>query len=379
MENRQPTYPGRVKMTPVKGLENIYDMERADEPTEAGTPLNKETLLRDQTEIELFGDAANRTVDDAFYYIAIRQNMIINKKALLHVAVKDEKGLPCTSVPIMGLSTIDGSVVFTGEDGNAIGYVNSGNQTIRINNVADLSNVSQSGNYEAGTESFLTLSVTRQNFAKFTSSQKVYFSGDVENVDVSIVSGGQNGRNGSANSGLNISGRGGNTGTSVIEYSVSVMPMKEQNLIVGAGGGGISSFLGITASPASSGGGASVTMSDQSTGNSVSGIDGKSVSYKYFSSYSEMSPCGGNGGSGAAYGVKSPSANGGSGSSPFGGSGGNVNGYSGSHTKGDNATGYGGAGGGGAGFPGIASQISGGSGFQGIITMRIHFKEGITE
>ena len=39
--DRIPTYPGRVKLTPVAGQENTYDMMRADAPIEAGTPINK--------------------------------------------------------------------------------------------------------------------------------------------------------------------------------------------------------------------------------------------------------------------------------------------------------------------------------------------------
>lgn len=49
MQNREPTYPGRVTMTPVFGQANTYDMERADQPLQQGTPLNKATLLKDAT------------------------------------------------------------------------------------------------------------------------------------------------------------------------------------------------------------------------------------------------------------------------------------------------------------------------------------------
>lgn len=49
MQDRVPLYPGRVKMTPVAGQANTYDMVRADDPTQAGTPLNKATLLKDAT------------------------------------------------------------------------------------------------------------------------------------------------------------------------------------------------------------------------------------------------------------------------------------------------------------------------------------------
>ena len=40
VKNRVPTYPGRVIMTPVNGMANTYDMVRADEPLEEGTPIN---------------------------------------------------------------------------------------------------------------------------------------------------------------------------------------------------------------------------------------------------------------------------------------------------------------------------------------------------
>lgn len=42
VKDRIPTFPGRVKLTPVSGMENTYDMVRADSPLEEGTPINKE-------------------------------------------------------------------------------------------------------------------------------------------------------------------------------------------------------------------------------------------------------------------------------------------------------------------------------------------------
>lgn len=41
VKDRVPLYPGRVKMTPVSGQANTYDMVRADQPTQEGTPINK--------------------------------------------------------------------------------------------------------------------------------------------------------------------------------------------------------------------------------------------------------------------------------------------------------------------------------------------------
>lgn len=40
-ENRVPTYPNRVTLTPVAGQTNTYDMVRADEPVKEGTPIDK--------------------------------------------------------------------------------------------------------------------------------------------------------------------------------------------------------------------------------------------------------------------------------------------------------------------------------------------------
>lgn len=63
MQDRVPLYPGRVKMTPVAGQANTFDMVRADDPTQAGTPINKASLLKDAT-AALFGLTAAAVPDD---------------------------------------------------------------------------------------------------------------------------------------------------------------------------------------------------------------------------------------------------------------------------------------------------------------------------
>ena len=66
MKDRIPLYPGRVKLTPVDGQENAYDMTRADQPTQEGTPLNKASLLSDSS-AEAYGLAPeSATPNDAF-------------------------------------------------------------------------------------------------------------------------------------------------------------------------------------------------------------------------------------------------------------------------------------------------------------------------
>ena len=45
MIDRQPTKPGRIKLTPDPSADGYYYMERADEPTAEGTAINKATLF----------------------------------------------------------------------------------------------------------------------------------------------------------------------------------------------------------------------------------------------------------------------------------------------------------------------------------------------
>lgn len=47
MQDRKSLHAGRIKLIPVDAANGIFDMVAADEPTQVGTPLNKETLLSD--------------------------------------------------------------------------------------------------------------------------------------------------------------------------------------------------------------------------------------------------------------------------------------------------------------------------------------------
>ena len=71
MKDRVPRYPGRVQLTPVPGQANTYDLVRADDPVEAGTPLNKASLLHDNTATAL-GLSGDPTVNQALANVAPR-------------------------------------------------------------------------------------------------------------------------------------------------------------------------------------------------------------------------------------------------------------------------------------------------------------------
>lgn len=70
MKDRLSLYPGRVTLVPVEGQANTYDMVRADQPTEEGTPLNKQTLLSDEVAESLgLSSEANPTPSMAFNHL----------------------------------------------------------------------------------------------------------------------------------------------------------------------------------------------------------------------------------------------------------------------------------------------------------------------
>ena len=46
--DRVPTNAGRVILAPVSGQENTYDMVRADNPRQEGTPMNRDLFMQMQ-------------------------------------------------------------------------------------------------------------------------------------------------------------------------------------------------------------------------------------------------------------------------------------------------------------------------------------------
>ena len=59
MQDRISKYPGRIRLIPVDANNGIYDVVRADEPTQEGTPLNTANLFSSTTSQEIF----ERTLD----------------------------------------------------------------------------------------------------------------------------------------------------------------------------------------------------------------------------------------------------------------------------------------------------------------------------
>ena len=120
MQDRVSLHPGRVKLVPVAGQENTYDMVRADSPTQDGTPLNKDTLLKDAT-AALYGLGADAVPDDAFISLTncFAQILVttspntevtasLNGKTVS--ATADSSGLAILKIPGFGTWTISATV-----------------------------------------------------------------------------------------------------------------------------------------------------------------------------------------------------------------------------------------------------------------------------
>ena len=68
IKDRVPTYPGRVRLIPVAGQTNTYDMVRADEPVEPGTPINRALFQAFIDEL----NAVKQQIDDKLFEISHR-------------------------------------------------------------------------------------------------------------------------------------------------------------------------------------------------------------------------------------------------------------------------------------------------------------------
>lgn len=111
MQDRISTYPGRVTLTPVPGQEHTYDMTRADQPTQPGTPLNKATLLKDAT-AALYGLGADAVPDEVLNILS----SVALRKSIPSNGLYDLSGALITGLPVM--QTVTGSYVGTGTYGS---------------------------------------------------------------------------------------------------------------------------------------------------------------------------------------------------------------------------------------------------------------------
>lgn len=388
MRDRVSLFPGRVKLTPVAGQENTFDLVRADQPTDVGTELSKKNLLQDSTEISLFGSAADRTVDDAFAGIAGQLKLIMSDMAAITLTVQATNGKPIPGVLVQGILSENGQAVYTNANGVATGYIGAGSQTIKVSGYADVVDYSEVVSVVKGTTFAKTIKLTTQNFLAITASKSIKFSGNVETIDYSITAGG-----GGGGLAQNYGSGGGAGGGTVTKQGVAPQANVLLPAIIGAGGpggersgsgteagpGGESSFMGDTAPGGrpgtrtrggfgqmggGSGGSGGDASTDSAPGNP--GYDSTAIAYISFTETSNL----GGGGGGGPTGRRQSRGLGGT-------VGGGKSGYVRDQETGDGIGGSGekntGGGGGGAGCW-AGERINGGAGGSGFIGIRMHLK-----
>lgn len=413
MEDRIPSpgQEGRVLITPEDGKESYYaTVTMADNPTNPGTPLNKATLLQDETEISLFGNTNNRTVDDAFRGISGMLKLIKGDLAAMTLKVQASNGNGIRGVLINNLFNESGGPVYTDETGTATGYVAEGNVTLSISGYADIEDYSETIEITKGETYTKTWTVNALDFIKITSTQGVKFSENVQRVDISAVGGGGGAGGGIwlRDSSQGASGGAGGGGFVTNQESVPFSANTTYTAIIGAGGsaggsadgskGGTTTFLGVSAeggNPGTKAFAEYVSPTQQvrpgtggtGNGNGANGVWGNSAggslerdsnglpggtgTTSAYSSFTETSPLGGGGGSGASSG--SFSSVGGAGGQVGGGSGGDAD-YSNVSDGEKGADGTGGGGGSGSACELMDTIYIGvsGRGGSGCVAIRMH-------
>ena len=377
MKDRVPLYPGRVRLTPVSGQENTYDMVRADEPTQEGTPLNKASLLKDST-ATLLGLPDTAVPDDALIAILIGVN-----KYAFRLTFTFLDGSPVAGKTVDGLTSLDGTPVVTDENGNAFGV--SSTPTVEIGmdftEYIDLENFRTTLTATAKiTDVTIKISSISATSKTITTSGQYRFSPNVKDYDVAAIGGG-----GSGGYNKPFGGGGGGGGSVANMFGISVFDLL--TVIVGAQGkgmkpasssidrdgndGGSSSVVNLNLTAPGGGGGRGALNNSGGYANSggsstnggrggdgsikanFAGSSGGSRTVAPFGDETIKSGGGGGGGGHTAYNVS-----GGPGGASFGGNGGEP-GENGNHGKG-----YGGGGG------GSSSEHNGGDGYQGAVMFR---------
>lgn len=193
MQDRTPTpgQEGRVLITPENGSPYYAKIEMADNPTQPGTPLNKATLLTDETEQAIWGNTSDRTVDDA---LKILSDVAYGRVSILNLTVLDTGGNPIPDVAVALDTTpniVDGPL--TDENGTLtintsggshtvnlaypLGYsAETGSQAIEVSGVRDLTVQAVS---RKNTSEIFTFSASKSNFriARFLSPIQICLFG----------------------------------------------------------------------------------------------------------------------------------------------------------------------------------------------------------
>ena len=387
MQDRVPLYPGRVTLTPVAGQENTFDMARADQPTQEGTPINKATLLKDVT-ASILGLPNTAVPDDAFLALTIGIGTYGYR-----VKIQLADGTPVEGATVSGITSLTGSTLVSGADGIVLGKSTSKTVTISCTSpyIDQAAPASQSVT-ATGTITDVTLTLTSiTDMITVTSSKTTKVSPMAKTMDVTAVGGGGGGGGYNQNSRYDGAGAGGGGGYVSTKIGVECVDKllkitiggrgwgsnyADGNVSAGGNGGDTSLQIdGVSALTANGGKGGAGGSSGPTAGGSGNGSGGNGGRYSdvaqpggsgsgYIFNDSRLGLAGGGGGGGGFSGNNATDATAKSGGLPYGGKGGTQEGtYSGTSGIGP------GGGGGGAG----GSNGNGGAGGSGQMYLRFHF------
>ena len=379
MQDRVSLYPGRVKLEPVEGQSNLYDLTRADQPTQEGTPLNKASLLKDTT-AALLGLPNTAVPDDAFVALVLGQGVYGYR-----VKVQLADGTPVEGSTVSGIQPMTGSTLVTGEDGIVLGKSASASVTISCTSpYIDQKAPAAQTVTKTGTITNVTLTLENvTDMLTIGTSKTVKISSMAKTIDIFASGGGGGGGGGTA--------AGGGGGYASNKLNEPISGYTDLEITIGAGGMGgtqsspnggnggettvslnhvtiltASGGLGGTKTAPGEGNGRGGYAGDESLGES-----GLAASVSVFNDPSIGIKTGGGGGGGTpSFGGPTDGSHS-YGGSPNGGTGGYRHNTSTSDkTYGGGIGGIGGGGGGGTSFYG---EIPGGNGGPGIVYLRFHF------
>ena len=297
MKDRVSANPGRVKLTPEDGSPAFYaTMERADNPTEEGTPLNKSTLLSDAA-CDLLEIPQTSTVNEAFLKLALG----VGKYGYtVHFQWPD--GSPMVGYRVSGLTAIDGSALTTDDTGTVFGVSENTSVSVSVSTSFQDLNTASKTIRSTGILTEDTVKITRKSSFTLTadSSRSYQFSQWAPLVDICAVGGGGSGGSASgfsSYSDTSICAASGGAGGKVNILENYNPAGKTLTVSIGAGGEGVKNN-GVTSPANGSSGGTTTVKSGTATVLSASGGKGGKAASKIGSGSARAYGASGGSGSG---------------------------------------------------------------------------------
>lgn len=275
MQDRVPLYPGRVTLTPVAGQANTYDMVRADQPTQEGTPINKATLLKDVT-ASILGLPNTAVPDDAFLALTIGIGTYGYR-----VKIQLADGTPVEGATVSGITALTGSALVSGADGIVLGKSTSQTVTIGCTSpyIDQAAPTSQSVT-ATGTITDVTLTLTNiTGMITVTSSKTAKVSPMAKTMDVTAVGGGGGGGSGMDSGGNDVTGGSGGGGGYAATILGATAKQGSISITIGSGGTASARTTSSATSTGGTGGKTTVSIGNAKICEANGGSGGKSAPY----------------------------------------------------------------------------------------------------